>query len=232
MDPEDDPEARIRELEQPLADVARTSEQGAGQYSGGTEPLPPMPAPYTAPMPPPTFGVPYNAPPRKVSVGFGGLWWVVSLIVVVFVLTGVGIAIYTVNKSMRAVSGITVPSIPPIPTVPGGGGSFTKAPSGQPTTPGSGSVPTASAGKQLSVAGISENKTIACDGGSVSVSGVTNTVTITGHCATVTVSGMKNAVTVDSADAIRASGFNNQVTYHSGSPQVDTPGDSNVVGQG
>ncbi|HME50571.1 DUF3060 domain-containing protein, partial [Mycobacterium sp.] len=40
------------------------------------------------------------------------------------------------------------------------------------------------------------------------------------------------SVTVDAADSIEASGFNNQVTFHSGSPSVDKSGESNVVQQG
>jgi DUF3060 family protein len=48
----------------------------------------------------------------------------------------------------------------------------------------------------------------------------------------VTVSGVKNQVTVDAADSIGASGFNNQITYHSGEPQVDNAGGNNVVQQG
>ena len=55
---------------------------------------------------------------------------------------------------------------------------------------------------------------------------------IVGHCASLTVSGMKNSVTVDSADTIDTSGLNNQVTFHSGSPQVSKSGEDNVVQQG
>jgi Protein of unknown function (DUF3060) len=85
------------------------------------------------------------------------------------------------------------------------------------------------AGGNLSVAGIGENKTIACNDSVVSVSGVSNTIVITGHCASLTVSGAKNVV---AADTISSSGFNNEVTYHSGSPSVDTSGESNSVQQG
>jgi Protein of unknown function (DUF3060) len=166
--------------------------------------------------------------PRKVSVGFGPLGWAIAVIVVVFVMAGVGVAIYTVNTAKRGLPAMTIPSAKPSV----GGGSASKAPSGQPSTPGGGSVATATPGKQLSVAGIGDNKTIACDNGAVSISGVRNTVTITGHCASVTVSGVKNQVTVDAADTIGASGFNNQITYHSGEPQVDNAGGSNVVQQG
>lgn len=47
----------------------------------------------------------------------------------------------------------------------------------------------------------------------------------------VTVSGIKNIVTVDTADTISASGFENQVTYHSGSPTIQNAGSDNVVEQ-
>ena len=59
-----------------------------------------------------------------------------------------------------------------------------------------------------------------------------NTVVITGHCSRLEVSGMDNTVTVDAADAINASGMDNKITYHSGSPRVDTSGFSNSVEQG
>ena len=61
---------------------------------------------------------------------------------------------------------------------------------------------------------------------------MSNTVVLTGHCATVTVSGVQNVVTVDSADTINASGFDNRVTYGSGSPVINNAGDSNLVEQG
>jgi hypothetical protein len=96
---------------------------------------------------------------------------------------------------------------------------------------GIGSV-TSSPGGKPSVSGVGENKTITCNDSFVSVSGVSNTVTITGHCVSVTVSGMKNLVTLDVADTISASGFDNQVTFHSGSPEISNSGGSNVVQQG
>src|SRR4051812_8585694 len=93
MDPQDDPEARIRQLEQGLADVANASELGRSG-AGSTTPMPPPtyvppPSGNTTPMyvPPPTgYGPPpvdpYAAPrfsypqvPRRVSMstGFGAL---------------------------------------------------------------------------------------------------------------------------------------------------------------
>jgi Protein of unknown function (DUF3060) len=45
------------------------------------------------------------------------------------------------------------------------------------------------------------------------------------------VSGVENVVTIDSADTIGASGFDNQVIYRSGSPEIASGG-SNIVEQG
>ena len=87
-------------------------------------------------------------------------------------------------------------------------------------TAGPSTPPLPPQGGQLNVSGINENKTIACNDNAVTVSGISNTIVIIGHCASLTVSGMKNSVTVDAADTIEASGLNNQVTFHSGSPQI------------
>src|SRR5690242_10158444 len=59
MNPEDDPEARIRDLERPLADTAHASELGTGQYT------PPPTQPWTSDnqFPPPTYGSQFPPPP-------------------------------------------------------------------------------------------------------------------------------------------------------------------------
>jgi hypothetical protein len=57
-------------------------------------------------------------------------------------------------------------------------------------------------------------------------------VVITGHCTSLTVSGVQNTITVDAVDAVDASGFNNKVTYHAGTPKISNFGGSNVVQQG
>jgi hypothetical protein len=90
-------------------------------------------------------------------------------------------------------------------------------------------VPT---GGKLSVGGNNVTKTIACNDGFLSVGGNANTITVTGHCARLIVSGNGNHVTVDDADSITASGVSNQVTFHSGSPQIHHAGISTVVQQG
>jgi hypothetical protein len=213
MEPQDDPEARIRELERPLAETARTSELSAGYYTG---------SPYTSAPP---YGGLYAPAPRKVSAGFP--WWVFAVIVLGVVVLGAGLAFFSVNATTR--SGTSVPGSRP--SLAESGGPAGKAPSGQPRTPGG--VTTAPPGAQVSVAGIAENKTIACNDNRVSVSGVSNTVRITGHCLSLTVSGVQNQVTVDGADTISASGFNNRVVYHSGSPEInDAGGSDNSVKQG
>jgi hypothetical protein len=90
----------------------------------------------------------------------------------------------------------------------------------------------APSGGTLGVAGSHKNERIACNDSKISVSGSSNTVVLTGHCASVTVSGTQNVVTVDAADTISASGFENRVTFHSGSPRINKSGSGNVVEEG
>ena len=251
MNRDDDPEARIRELERGLNDQARASELGGGRAGSDTPYMPPSAPTYTPPDystaaygSAPPYGnhhydtqqygqQPYSqfpSPPRKSS---GGIPWAVfGLIAVLFIGGAVAGAIFYTSRggggsSVSSGGGsIDVPSfpsfpsieIPSIPAVPG-------APSAEP------SVIVASPGEDVSVSGIDENKTVTCNDGSVTISGIRNTVNVTGHCVKVGVSGMNNVVTVDAADTIGASGFDNRITYHSGSPQVDATG-SNVVEQG
>jgi Protein of unknown function (DUF3060) len=222
MEPQDDPEARIRALEQPLADTARATELGTTPYTAPSgaylpPPLPPMPPQAQAPYTPPGYGAPWS-PPRKSS---GGIPWVIFGIAAVVFMSFAGIVgWFIVSKSTRTIPdipGVTIPSIsvPSMPSMPSEPGGPTTAPPGG----------------QLSVAGMGENKTLECNDNRVSISGVSNTVTITGHCTMVTVSGMQNKVTLDTSDRIQASGFDNVITYHSGSPDINNAG-NNVVQQG
>jgi len=84
----------------------------------------------------------------------------------------------------------------------------------------------------LSVAGVGNNRTLACDDKLVSVSGVDNTVVLTGRCARVDISGVQNTVTIDEAGVIDVSGMNNEVVFHSGSPELKESGIDNTVRQG
>ncbi len=247
MGPQDDPEERIRQLEQSAAAYGAV-ELGGQQGSDGTgytptSPLPPppnygTPAPAPYGTPPPPYGNPYQPPfgthytPIQKKGAPVGL--IVGLLAVVLIVIGGGIAafVWNVSSTVGEVAGgggrvdrpgdaptysppsIVIPSIPKIPGIPGGGTDETATPGGQ-----------------LSVSGIDETKTVACNESKISVSGVNNTVTLTGHCLSVTVSGVENKVTIDSADTIGASGFDNNIIYHSGDPKVDASG-SNTVSRG
>ncbi|MGZ4513207.1 MAG: DUF3060 domain-containing protein [Mycobacterium sp.] len=215
---EDDPEERIRELERPLADTARASQA----YSAGA-PAPPPPTPPT----PWTYGGPFPGPPPQRGTG-NRMWWILGTVIVVGMLAlAAGIAAFAAHQFSGVRSIIeSPPSTTGAPTTPGAstGASTGKAgPSTSPQPP---------PGGRVSISGVNENRTLACNDNTVSVSGVSNTVVITGHCARISVSGVQNAITVDSVDAIDASGFNNKVTYHSGAPKIGNSGDSNAVGQG
>jgi hypothetical protein len=170
-------------------------------------------------------GVPLGAWPTPDGVdkpragrSFGATGWLVvvgGLVVVATVVAGVLFAtVFNRGTSVSSAPGGK-------PSVFGGG----------PTASNGGTTVSATPGGRISVAGIGENRTIACNDSQVDVRGFTNTVIITGHCVSLTVSGGQNHVTVDATDSISASGFNNQVTFHSGSPQVDNSG-TNVVQQG
>ena len=225
MDPQDDPEARIRDLERPLSDMARTSEMGAAQ-----------PGPYG--YPPITYGGPYPTTPPRTTAGLR-LWWVVLAVFAVGAIAVVAGAV--VFGAHRLSSGGSIVSSPSVrPSISRGNRSLTTTPSSQPgTSPNASQTPTAGGstatpppGGNLTVTGISENRTIACNDSVVTVSGITNTIVLTGHCASLTVVGSQNVVTVDTADTIDASGIENRITFHSGSPYVQNSGISNVVQQG
>lgn len=234
MKPEDDPEARIRELEQPLADTARASELGEqGGYNYPPPPPGPVPPPMPPTMPPPGYGYssPYPGATPRSSSGMRWFWILAAVGVLgVLVLVG-GIAAYAAHQFSH--DDLVVPS-------PSESTSTTLVPSrtapstGKTRTPSAGPSPsaTAPAGGEVTVSGINENRTIACSGNVITISGISNTVVLTGHCATVNVSGLQNVITVDNVDTIEASGLNNKVTYHSGSPKISKNGSGNVVEQG
>ena len=233
MEPQDDPEDRIRELERPLGDTAHASELG---FESGNAP----PSGYTYPPPAPPGLVPPPLPPSPYSYGYGGpppgmaprsssgarVWWILAALFVVGVLAMVGIvAAYVSHRFSRG--NLVLPSATP------GTSRVISPPRATPRSPAPSSLsPLPPQGAELTVTGINENQALTCNNNTVTVSGVSNTVVITGHCASVSVSGLNNMITVDATDAVDASGLNNQVTYHSGAPQVTKSGDGNVVQQG
>jgi Protein of unknown function (DUF3060) len=232
MVPDDDPEDRIRQLEQPLVDTARASELGGTPPAGYTYPPPLSP-------PPPTYG----------SHGYGGslysgalpkssgnrvFWIVAGFFVVGMLILIAGVVAVVMHRVSHG--GIVVESTTP---------SATRVSTSPRTTPGGTAPPIAiptitepqtsappPAGGTVTVTGVGQNRTFACNDNIVTVSGVSNTVTITGHCTSLNVSGVKNSITVDAVDSIVASGVENQVTYHSGSPKITKSGQSVVVQQG
>ena len=259
MNSEDDPEARIRELERGIANQAQASELGTGQGNTGDAYLPPPVPGYTPPgYNTQTYGStqpygtqsygeqPYSTQPygtqqygtqpygtpRKVS---GGIPWLVfGLIAVVFLAIAAGVVVFYTRMSGVNDSGgsgrIDFPSIPSMPSIPS-----VEAPSipAAPGAPGADpNVISPAPGETVTVSGIDENKTIACNDATVNISGIRNTVNITGHCVKVSVSGIKNIVTVDIADSLSASGVENRVTFHAGSPSIENSGANNVVAQG
>jgi hypothetical protein len=252
MNSEDDPEARIRELEQPLADRARASELGDGSdYRYPPPPPGPIPPP-PGPMPPPANSglPPMSANPAPQSYGYGNPYpnvtprsssgmrwfWILAAVGIIGVLLLVGgIAAYAARQFSHGDLTVPSPTETTSAATPSG-----RAPSNGPSTgkthaPSTGPSPSATepAGQPVIVSGINENKTVVCSGNStITVSGISNVVTLTGHCGSVTVSGLNNIVTVDTADTIEATGLNNKVTYHSGSPKINKTGSGNVVEQG
>jgi hypothetical protein len=258
MTSEDDPEARIRELEQPLAEAARASE--AGENPRPSKWAPPsgasMPPPTGPPLPPPTDprlqpppqsyapppGPAMQPPPLPYGGSFTGPsfsgvnsrsnrgWWILAAVFVIgMIALPAAIFLFTAHQVSR--SGL--PTMFPTPMIPSPPSGMTQTPAFPPSSAPTPEPPApAPAGENVTVSGISESRTIACNGGSVSVSGITNNVVITGHCASLSVSGIQNQITVDTVDAIQTSGSGNQVTYHSGSPKIGTSGFDNVVKQG
>ena len=86
--------------------------------------------------------------------------------------------------------------------------------------------------ESLSVAGVGNNRTLACGDKAASISGVDNTVVLTGRCTRVDISGIQNTVTIDEAGVIDVSGMNNKVVFHSGSPKLNESGIDNTVQRG
>jgi hypothetical protein len=233
MKSEDDPEARIRELEQPLADAARASEAAADQQPTKWAP-PPGP-----PMPPPSGPLMPSPPPLPYSDSFsspgtgrlprGQTRWIMLAVFVIGMMC-LPLAIFFFSAHQVSRSGL--PTVLPFPSFssqsPTPSGAVPHSPAAAPSTPAT-SVTTAPVGGSLSVSGINEIRTVACRDSKISISGVANEVVITGHCASLTISGVRNKVTAEAAESIQASGFNNEITYLTGTPHIDTSGQGNLV---
>jgi len=257
MKSEDDPEARIRELEQPLAEAARASEAGENPRPPGKWAAPPAPAfpppdyPPGPAAPPPDYppgpAIPPAAPPPlnygASSFGTPTPWtsprafpgfrrWLILASVLLPVVIGI-VGIVLANNARHQISRSlsTLPSVPSFyPNSPTS--NVTQTPGAIATPSPAAPAPLPPAGGELSANGINENQTLTCNDSKVRVSGISNKIVIKGHCASLDVSGVQNVVTVDAVDSIEVSGFTNQITYHGGSPNIDNSGEQNVAKQG
>jgi hypothetical protein len=243
MDPQDeDPEARIRELERPFTEIARSSELGAGPSGGShpTPPMPPMPPPgsygapppgaYGVPFPPPrpgSFGVGFPGSPRRTSGGFRALWWLLGLFAVGMVALFGGIASF-VEHAFSSAGLSTVGSTPSTsaapPSVPVSGGVVISIPS-IPSAPVTGQPPVGGA-----TSGTGDQSTdVAAPGGTLSVSGSNANKTIACNNSTVDVSGFSNTVVITGHCAsLTVSGDHNVVTVDA-SDNIDASGFNNRV---
>jgi hypothetical protein len=240
MKSEDDPEARIRELEQPLADAARASEAGENPPPSKWAPppsaaTPPPPGPPMAPPPSFPYGGSFPGPSSSgISSRSNRTWWILAAVFVIgMIALPAAIFLFTAHQVSR--SGL--PTMFPTPIIPSNSptppGGMTQTPAAGPSSsPTSGPPAPGPAGDNLTISGINATRTVTCNANAVNVSGISNKVVVKGHCTSLHVSGVQNVVTVDTADTIEVSGFTNQVTYHTGAPSIDKSGDGNVVQRG
>lgn len=239
MSRDDDPEARIRELERAMNEQARASEltEPGQAWSSRT------PAART-----PYLGRPRNtwpAPPSVSTVSASKGRRLIFAVVILAVLAGPVIAgiIVFANLTGKKHTTFLPPSAGRQPSA--SVSAPTPAPSVEQSSvvvngttvmsgPGLVELPPQSddPGRPIQIAGVRGHRTLECNDRPVNISGVSNSVTITGHCATVNVSGIDNTVVVDSADKIVTSGMDNRVTYHSGTPEIPAPSGSNTVSRG
>ena len=248
MEPDGDPEARIRDLERRLAEQAHSSELGTRPYASASSAdwsadVPAPPHSYS-PQPAhqqtgyqygsPHYDSPYYQPPQRVVHKRARALRLIPL-VLGFVTAGIVGTIVFAN-----LADVEAPSAPE-PEAPGfaGGGGSVDAPEVDIDAPEvvvpfdpTGEVVTVGAGDTLSFGGIEQNKTVLCTQGTVNISGMTNTIEIRGDCASVSVSGMDNVITVENAESITAAGFDNRVTYRSGTPKISTSGSGNLIEAG
>ena len=235
VDP-DDPEARIRELERSLSE--RASELGtedsttdsapphpAHQWTGSPYPsypaIPGMQAPPPGPQPPPWPGTqapwPGATSPTPESTGSPRRVMLLTIGAVTFLAAlGTAASLMLMRPDSTHVPAVTTPSSTAVATPR--------------TPPRTTRIPMPA--KPVLVSGIREQRTIACTDSPVLITGIENTVTLTGHCTKVTVSGVQNTVTVDEAGSIDVSGFDNHITYHTGTPEVANTGSDSTVTQG
>ena len=247
MSRDDDPESRIRELERAMNEQARASElTEPGQAWSSRAPAS---TPYASAYPPPVRPLPPQPLPPGVPTTATRRMILGAVVLAVLVGPVVAAIVFVTNTIGKKHTTFLPPSPGPHPSVsvavpvpahPGDESSESSESSvvvnGTTVLSGPGLVelPPQSddPNKPIQVAGVRGHRTVACNDRQISISGVSNNVTITGHCAKLEVSGIENTVVVESADKIVTSGMDNHVTYHSGTPEIPTPGGSNTVSRG
>lgn len=239
MKSEDDPEARIRELEQPLAEAARASEAGENPPPSKWAPppgaaMPPPAGPPMQPLPLPYGGSFPGPSPSGINSRSNRTWWILAAVFVIgMIALPAAIFLFTAHQVSR--SGL--PTMFPTPIIPSNSptppGGMTQTPAAGPSSSSTSEPPApAPAGDNLTISGINKTQTVTCNANAVNVSGISNKVVIKGLCKSLHVSGVQNVITIDAVGIIEVSGFSNQITYHGGSPSIDKSGDGNVVQRG
>ncbi|MGA5542560.1 DUF3060 domain-containing protein [Mycobacterium sp. NPDC051198] len=234
MDPKDDPEARIRELERPLTDAAQASELGIGKAAGPSGPPPTQPWTNAFPPPPPGPPAPWPGyepypappPPRRTS-GATPFFILFGALTVILVAGGIAATVMFSNTDTRTTDAADTDTVTDSQSTTIRQTTINGVP-----VPGSVAPTEVPAGETVIVSGIKEHRTVECRENTVIVSGIENEIEILGHCIAVTVSGVENVITVESVETIGVSGFDNRVTYRSGEPEVSKSGQSNVVEAG
>jgi hypothetical protein len=154
-------------------------------------------------------------------------WIVLGLLVLGQVIGGVSIISGRFPNRTHPVAGTATG-----PTVVGGGGAVPRSSPSQPSRPSPPRPPSRPTERTVSVSGVGNERTIACDDTIVNVSGVDNRVVLTGPCARVVVSGVKNVVTLERTGFIDISGMNNRIVFRSGTPEINQSGIDNTVERG
>ncbi|MEB3982500.1 DUF3060 domain-containing protein [Mycobacterium sp. 663a-19] len=243
---DDDPEKRIRELERGLADTTR----------------PAPGAPYTGSAPPPpdsSYYYPSPTPPRRTGPSFRILMLVVLFVSIGAAVMAIVGSLAANNRPTAGPGPRATPSNRPTAVPQGGeirvGGNMeTKTIAcndGTLTLYGYGSTYSVTGHcVSLTAGGYNNNITVdnvdtleatgygntvtdrACNKCKLTLSSYGLVVNVTGHAASLTITSYDNKVIIDSADAINVSGYNNDVTYHSGKPKIADSGYSNTIHQG
>lgn len=219
MSESEDPEQRIRDLEQ-----SASAAPPPGGFHDGPYEAPPFDAAPTAAR---QAGGPDRRGVSTLLFGLGLL--IIVLAAAAFLLFGreptAGTPVAAIDHSAPPRPPASTPAPTPRPRL-------TPPVIPSPPTIDDTSPTVVADGGSVSVSGIAEHRTLTCTGGTVEISGINNTVEITGHCERVTVSGIENVITLDSADVIEASGIGSRVTYHSGEPRIDSSGSDVTVQPG